>query len=287
MKRKALITSTALLLVALICLATASYAWFTSGNSNTIAEISMSVSAGDSALMVTPADLSNGYAEGTYVTSLTDDSFDGGIGINNPGDANGSSDGAFLRANSTTGVFNADGELAFIKPDSYANNTWTMESAATFANKNGYVVYAFWAKSAVAATAKLNVTLTGGSSDKKTAVKIGYVGGLTAAPAASNSLGIYALDGATESIDRLSVAGGTSTWNGTKFVASEGTFTNGTDSAYTATALGGTVTFAADTPQLFVVAVWLEGQDAQCQGTYDASALALNINFSNYEAITD
>ena len=52
MKRKALFTSTILLLVAIICLATASYAWFTTNNTVTATGISVDINAGDGYLLI-------------------------------------------------------------------------------------------------------------------------------------------------------------------------------------------------------------------------------------------
>ena len=61
MKRKALITATAVLLVAVMCLATASYAWFTAGGATTVTTINLSVSEGDAlGLVIAPANAQDG-----------------------------------------------------------------------------------------------------------------------------------------------------------------------------------------------------------------------------------
>ncbi len=75
MKRKALITATAVLLVAVMCLATASYAWFTSGKASAVASLDLSVSSGTGSVEIAAADIKTySYEASAFsTTALTRD----------------------------------------------------------------------------------------------------------------------------------------------------------------------------------------------------------------------
>lgn len=287
MKRKALITSTAVLLVAIMCLATASYAWFTAGTASVVTELNVSITAGDTGLFIAPADVTGtapSYAQGVFTTEaitddLTDVSFISStlipVSSNVKANANGAYD--FYEANSST----FDGSTW----DVTAVNT-TKETAAP-----GYNLFSFYVKKEAgdAKTYTLNFTDTFATAAKST-IKIAY----SVVPTTVNedgsvaevkpgNLTIYAPNGATASSYDPVVKEGTDaiTKSGSAFVA-----TSGNEAVLDATTTVDT-TWANPSLEfdegadacLVTVAVWLEGQDPECSGslTIDAETLALTI----------
>ena len=272
MKRKALLTSTALLLVALICLATASYAWFTSGSANTVAEFKVKVSDGDGSIELAAANIGSSYANTGWKSGLTIDDFTGGIGL-----LPGTSDGNYvLTPVSTDGVIAAD----MFNAAPYDDVAYWNSEAGTFASGNGYIVLSFYARTAEAGSAPLNITLTDNTAPFNNAVKIGY--SVTGATTPAN-LTICNIDTAGDSYKPVINAGSKIMKDGTgAFVLKEGaalgsTLNNGTFSSPT-------VTFDGENAQLITVAIWLEGQDAQCSGTIDVSDINVNIEFGAFTA---
>lgn len=257
MKRKALITSTAILLVAVMCLATASYAWFTAGTQATIEAFNISIEAADSALQLAPADMSNGYAAGTYVSAL---------------DKADWAEGWAIMDENFQAVSTADGANFYTAPYSDATNQWKSDALAS----DGYLLFSFYAKAPVDGSATLNIT-TNGNSTFNSAVKVGVKVG-------SGDFNTYDL--AVDENDKyqpMTAVGAACEKVDGYFVPVSGATGFGaarTQEAYAAQ----TVNFEADVEQLITVAVWLEGMDKDCTGSWSMSGQEVSVNFTGWTA---
>lgn len=125
MKKKALITSMALLLVAIVCLSTATYAWFTSGASVTASGMSVTAKAGS--LLV----ISN--AATTNTTATTEYAFTNGVQTLNPATIIGNE----LKTLAATDYEKIDKDTGKVKD----GQTLTMKAASSGTDYVDYVVY--------------------------------------------------------------------------------------------------------------------------------------------------
>ncbi len=270
MKRKALITATAVLLVAVMCLATASYAWFTSGSTNTVTTLDLSVAASDGGLELAPANVKEGdYEAGAFTTSALDiTTFVNGYGVV-PNQADPKLDDL-----SINGVAETDGTYDFWNA-TYANGEWTIDDTPA---TEGYLLLSFYAKSSAAGTYTLSLDSTLMNDDQfKSAVKIGYakqdnvtIDSATKLPdKVTNTLGIYPIastDKYAPVIDETAVAEKV----GNNFVAKSATGFGTEIDESKSTAWGSqTLTFTEGETKLITVALWLEGMDKDCTGTWD------------------
>lgn len=267
MKRKALLTSTALLLVALICLATASYAWFTQAGTNKVEIFEIGVEAGDGGLQLAPAQANNNYAAGVYRGSLVKS--DWGTG--------------WAKFPTSLIAVSTDGANDFYSATyDVSSSEWTCANAAG----TEYVLFSFWVKAPSAGTATLSInydTTAAGASTFASAVKVGY--NLAAASTPGNftifDLAVDANDSyqpviAAGAISYKTDAGSfeptTATGNAAKF-----------GSQRTQTALASqTLTFSGTNPdpQLVTIAVWLEGMDDNCTGSFNLTGQSITISGS-------
>ena len=261
MKRRALISATAVMLVALMCLVTASYAWFTAGSEAKIDAFDVKVEGADAALQLS-LDGAN------YFSTLTKADFA----------AKGQVFPETLKAVST-----ADGETFFA--DSYANNVWT----GVDAEGNEYIAMNFYAKAPVAGTANFNIDFakTADLTDEqlgsfKNAVKIAYAVG-------DDALAIYDITVDAEDNYQPMVAAGA---QAKKLDVADGNFFVPVDDAATGFGAARTqqawasqnVTFEAETAQEFTVVIWLEGMDRNCTGSFDMNAVEISVGFSGWTA---
>ena len=276
MKRKALITATAVLLVAVMCLATASYAWFTSGKTASINPFDLTVSAGEGSIMIAPATpAANGFTNNGYanVRNLADWTNIGTLPTNNT-----------LTACSTTGTVADGATTPVFMGTTYDAGTWTADATV----KNSYLLISFYAYSPRSTTADLTVDFKandgGNLSVFESAVKVGLgvvdVAEENKASATKDTtlvgkgFGIYTLD--SHDWDALVTAGGK--------------VTRGTDGAFTGDTTDITVNngaleladqeFTANVPKLYTVAIWLEGQDPDCYGDFDCGSIKCDVVFT-------
>ncbi|MBQ4601941.1 MAG: hypothetical protein IJB24_03680 [Clostridia bacterium] len=268
MKRKALITATAVLLVAVMCLATASYAWFTTSTTSGVSSFDLSISGSEGALQLAPAQMGNKYAAGAYSDSLTLASWSDLTAEQTESDrwAVKPSD------NKLTAVSTVDGKAFY--PATYANNVWTSQAAA----KDGYLLLSFWVKAPTAGTATITFTTTTANDTFKQATKLGLAvtagtpGAVNEAPA----LTTYDLlaDTSTDLYRPVAGVGAVSKKVDGKFVPNDDAAANfgAQRTAQAEYANNQTIVFQnAGEEQLVTVAIWLEGMDAQCQGNWTAS----------------
>lgn len=262
MKRRALISATAVMLVALMCLVTASYAWFTAAGEAKIEAFDVKVEGADAALQLS-IDGSN------YFSTLTKADF---------------AERGQVFPETLKAVSTADGENFFA--DEYANNVWT----GVDAEGNEYIAMTFWAKAPVAGTANFNIDFAKSASltdeqlgSFKNAVKIAYAVGEDA------ELGIYDITVDADDKYQPMIAEGA---QAKKLDVAEGNYfvpvddeATGFGAKRTQTAWSSqTISFAKATPQKFTVKIWLEGMDRNCTGSFDMNAVNIAVGFSGWTA---
>ena len=280
MKRKALITATAVLLVAVMCLATASYAWFTAGGATTVTALNLSVSEGDAlGLVIAPANAQDGtYDAGIYTTSA--------LSAQTLADYAIIPESNKLLPVSTAGTFGTekDGFYDFWEApaDTFDGKYWD----ANVAEHDEYVVFSFYVKATTAGDYKVNFTSSLlGHTDFVNTCKIGY--NVTKAtetagvPAATP--GALTVGRPSPSIQNISptpylpvVGDGDASIqdiynDGTKFTSDvSGVLGTQIDDEIIASV---PLTFAAENEvQLVTVAIWVEGQDYDTKGSVEISA---------------
>ncbi|MBR6513226.1 MAG: hypothetical protein IKT46_00180 [Clostridia bacterium] len=252
MKRKALITSTAVLLVALMCLATASYAWFTSANTNSIEAFKIDVTASDGALLLAAADASSNYSAGAFKPTLNvvdwDTAADWAI-----------IDEAFV-AHST-----ADAKSFYPATYSDTANNWTTADA----DAAGYMLFSFWVRAPKAGTATINVN-TSANATFQAGIK--YALGVSDT-AEQGEMTIYDIDvDSADSYRPCNAAGAVSVKDdGTQLFVPADDAATGFAAARTQAALGNdgySIKFDEAGDKLVTVAIWLEGMDKDCSGSW-------------------
>lgn len=260
MKRRALISATAVMLVALMCLVTASYAWFTSNGDATIEAFNVKVNGADAAIELS----ANGEFYGPSL-KLKDFEDDGQV-IPEVLDA----------------VSTADGVNFFAT--NYANSVWTGDASAT----GKYIVLDFYAKAPAAGTAKLNFDFDYGTLTEtqvkafKDAVKVGV-------KIDDNDFDLYDIN-----VDDEAAYYQPMIKNTAKCVKDDGLFVPvaGTEASFAAKrtqeALPESINVdVSATASHYTVIVWLEGMDQHCVGNFnDIDAVALGLSFSNYVTTT-
>ena len=254
MKRKALITSTAILLVAVMCLATASYAWFTAGQTAKINGFNLSITQSDSAIQLAPVS-KDGTQVGAYKNSLTKASWGSGWAV---------------MSDVFVPVSSADGEN-FFPVGEYQNDTWTSVDAAA----EGYLYFKFNVKAPAAGTATLTFTAGGekGADTFQSAAKLAVAVG-------DEAMNIYDLDvDANDSYQPMTAKGAVCEKN------AQGNFVpvaqTGFAAARTQTAVPSvTVDFDAAGVQTVTVAYWVEGMDTDCQGNWKLDGQTLDLDFT-------
>lgn len=262
MKRKALITSTALLLVALMCLATASYAWFTAGGSSSIQQFDLSVSESEANVLLAAVNTS-GTVVSDYKNTLSFTDW--------------GTDGAKFPTKLTP-VSTVNAEDFFKASYSDVNNDWTSQ-----ATSDGYIYFKFSAKAIANGTANIEIVPT--ATDLfKNAVKVAVTVGdeTTLYDLAANDPTDYA---------RVSAAGAVSEKvtvtpeGGSSYSTFEPKNNSvGFDTQYGQNALAKTqVTFQKDVAQTITVAIWLEGMDDDCQGNnWDLKNEKIDVKISDW-----
>ncbi|MBQ3183096.1 MAG: hypothetical protein IJB57_05465 [Clostridia bacterium] len=282
MKRKALITATAVLLVAVMCLATASYAWFTAGGATTVTTINLSVSEGDAlGLVIAPANAQDGsYDAGIYTTSALS--------------AQTLADYAIIPENgkllpvSTAGTFanTKDGYFDFWEApaDTFDGKYWD----SNVAEHDEYVLFSFYVKATTTGDYKVNFTSTLlGHTDFVNTCKIGYnvAEATETAGVPAGTPGALTIGRPNPSIQNISgsaykplVADG-----GASIQDIYNDTVNGEFAANVDGLLGDTIdddviasvplSFSAvDEVQLVTVAIWVEGQDYDTKGSVEITA---------------
>lgn len=264
MKRKALITSTAILLVALMCLATASYAWFTAANTNTIEAFKIDVTASDGALLLAAADASKDYSAGAFGPSLKVADWDTA--------ANWAIIDETFIAHST-----ADAKSFFPATYSPENDNWTTGAA----DKAGYMLFSFWVRAPKAGTATINVN-TSANATFQAGIK--YALGVSDT-AAQGDMTIYDITADTTDSYRPCIAEGAVSVKDatTKLFKPSTDAATGFGAARTQAALGEggyAIDFDAAGDKLVTVAVWLEGMDKDCSGSWSMQDQAFQLSIA-------
>ncbi|MBQ4560892.1 MAG: hypothetical protein IJA55_01005 [Clostridia bacterium] len=270
MKRKALITATAVLLVAVMCLATASYAWFTSATTNSIEAFQINVTASDGALELAAADAEHNYSAGTFAPSLKKADW---------------SEGWAIMDEDFVAVSTADAKSFFTAPYSTATGTWTSDALAT----EGYLLFSFWVKAPSEGTATIKLDTANSSKNQTFNQGIKYAIGSNTA-ATPGTMTIYDITADTADKYQPMIATGAECEKNGSGLFVPVTGASGFGAARTQAAMtdaGYTLTFA-DTdsetpgyqgaPQLVTVAVWLEGMDKDCTGSWQMSGEAFAIS---------
>ncbi len=282
MKRKALITATAVLLVAVMCLATASYAWFTSGSATSVSSLKLHVTASDGGIEIAPAKNNNGsYTAGAFgVRALTvaDFSSNGilptGITADTAGTLNPVS----------TDLVAVNGDFDFY-PSLYNETTrrWTTQAEST----SDYVLISFYARAPKAGSTTLNLSVGDNTSFIDAAkVAVDVVDNVTL-DADGNPTDKSVLNGFdkpyTFSTD-LETYYGCAAANAVTYKDNALSFEPDTaDASYSADKFTANVlsdntwaaqnlTFAANETKLITVALWIEGMDDDCSGSWTADS---------------
>ena len=261
MKRKALITSTAILLVALMCLATASYAWFTSATTNSIEAFQIDISASDGALELAAADMAHDYSAGTYAPSLKKADWSTGWAI---------MDETFVA------VSTADAKNFYTAPYSTTTGTWKSDALAN----GGYLLFSFWVKAPSAGTATVKLDAASSSENQTFNQGVKYAIG-TSNTNTPGTMSIYDITvDTTDSYQPMIAVGAECEKNGSGlFVPVTDATGFGTARTQAANASGTNLTFtAAGETQLVTVAVWLEGMDKDCTGSWQMTDEAFAIS---------
>ncbi|MBR5515524.1 MAG: hypothetical protein IKU52_04910 [Clostridia bacterium] len=274
MKRKALITSTALLLVALMCLATASYAWFTATGATEITGLQVEVKGADAAIQL--SENKENWRASLTKQQLIDD------GQKVP--------------NILTAVSTVDGKNFFATTYTAAGE-WDANVTS-----DGYILIDFYAKAPSAGTASFNLdfvanTKQDGTSDMKdgqldlfkSAVKVAFAEGDNALT--TYDLAVDSTDGYKPMKSDAAVAQKVfdEDKNNYYFEPTTGTDTAAnygdarTQSAWAATR---TVSFAKNEVKHFTVAIWLEGMDKDCVGSFDMKYIDVVMDFTGWQAQT-
>ena len=290
MKRKALITATAVLLVAVMCLATASYAWFTAGSASAVATLNLNVSAGDTGLSIATANAKAGtYTPGVFkTTTLTETDL-----------TNNGYYAKQLQPVSTTGVFaTADGKttLPFYEAPVTSYDDESGEWSVKAADNDEYVLFSFYVKNSDANdnstyAVKFESTALFGSSDFNSTVKMAYNvkkvdldTNKDVTPTIPDALTIKAAKGCTDATPYYPVTsapqGGYITRNTTsgEFEGSAGVLstTQIADETFT----DPTFKFEGEGAYLVTVAIWLEGQDKNCTGSLNVTAADMTVTLA-------
>ncbi len=269
MKRKALITSTAILLVALMCLATASYAWFTSANTNSIEAFKIDVTASDGALLLAAADASKNYSAGAFTPSLKVADWDTA--------ANWAIIDETFIAHST-----ADAKSFFPATYSPENDNWTTGEA----DKAGYMLFSFWVRAPKAGTATINVntsanaTFQGGIKYALGVSDTAAQGDMTIYDIAVDEADSYRPCNAANAVSIKDSA--TKLFKPEGAADSEGNYTGfGAERKQAALGEGGyAINFTEAGDKLVTVAVWLEGMDKDCSGSWSMQDQAFQLSIA-------
>lgn len=238
-RRSTLVSSIAMLLVAVMALSGATYAWFSSNDSATAETLTLTATSASGLYIVEDTSMANTTAPTTgYSSKITwSDNIENMKAVS--GKPTGSASSAFYTATTdrADGVYNGD-------KTNYPIGT---ASAGT-----DYIVKKIWVKAdtAESATLKITPTVTGGKGYERVAI--------AAADAAStifaNGVETYAQFGQDGPIDGSSI----------------------TTVAYET---GETYTNTYDVAKCFYVFVWFEGQDAQCTNLNSGSTFSVSLGF--------
>ncbi len=304
MKRKALITATAVLLVAVMCLATASYAWFTSGTANQVSNLKLYISAEEGGLQLATADLKGkSYVAGPFSTkaiTLADIKSTGIVPSDMTQDENGNWTGNGTLVPVSTDCVAVNGDYDFYPAEYDGVSNWTTQSEAV-SGSEGYVLFSFYARAATAGSADLKITLDTDSNNFKAATKVAYdVTSVTFnssnAPTDLSVLnGFGEVDGDGKFVPSVYTFADTETYNGcndagavsTKNAARKFVPVTAGDTKFTAditdkTWADQTISFTANEVKLFTVAIWVEGMDKDCSGAWTATC-PVTVSLANWQ----
>lgn len=271
MKRKALITATAVLLVAVMCLATASYAWFTAGDDVSIEGFKFGITQADSAVQLAAVNMKDLDTHGIYTNKLTNDSWGKGWSV---------------QSDEFVPVSSADGATFFTVGEyNQEDETWTSNAQAG----EGYLYFVFNIKAPAAGTATISFTTgTGDAADtfnsaSKLAVKVGETTTIyDMAQDTQDSYKPMTSVGATCEKDEdgyfVPVADAATPDENGKYNS------DFFDDGRSQTALKDVeVEFTAAGEQQVAVAYWVEGMDKDCSGNnwkLDNQTLDLEVNWA-------
>lgn len=238
-KKHAILSAVSMLVVSAIALSSATFAWFSSGNSVGVNEVSAQVSNSDGSILISAN-------QTTWKTQLDNqDLVDAGTNILPP---------ALVPVSLTL-------DKAQAIAGSITDGTFTAAGLST----SGYIKYTAYLKATVACTATITPSF---------ASTAGFVyGGVTRATdqvllnAAGRSY--YPIDSGTL----------TATDTSANDIIDPSEAPTGLGDEQTATASGTIViTMTPDTVYSFTVYVWAEGQDALCRGTVPLTAATMTVN---------
>lgn len=277
MKKRALISATAVMLVALMCLATASYAWFTASGDATIEAFDVKVSGADAAVELS----ADGQAFGPKLTKANIETY-------------GSGNDVF--PTSLGAVSTADCETFFATR--YDNAKWyAADKDGNAISADGqYIVFDFWARAPKAGTADLGINFDLSALDPdlaegEEAIETNaFTGAVKVGVKYDGQTNFTIYDLATDSGETYypMIAKGAicEKVNG-EFVPADDT-----ESSYSTEARGGNVlpSLIEDVPVAggnsgthYTVVVWVEGMDKNCSGNFNAmAAVKLGLNFTNF-----
>lgn len=262
MKRKALITATAVLLVAVMCLATASYAWFTAGKSASIDGFEFKIEQGDAALQLAPVDMRDHSNVGKYTNSLSSGDWGEYWSIQST---------TFIPVSSENGV-----KGTFFPVDAYneTNETWTSLDPTG----EGYLYFVFSVKAPSAGSATLSFTAAGeGSNTFKSAAKL-------AVTVEGTETQVFDMDPDTDDEYQPMIAKGA-----TCEKDEDGYFVPVAAAGFSTTKRSQTgvqdvtISFDGEGAKTVVVAYWVEGMDTDCSGSgwnLTAQSLELGLNWA-------
>lgn len=256
MKKSALLSSVAMLIVSAIVLTSATYAWFSSSKKVQVTDLEASVK-------VTTGLLISVDKGGEWGTSFE---FDDAVAVK---------DGWGKAADVTIfdPVSTEDGNNWITAI--FEDNDLTV-STATPGQK--FVAVPVWVTGPIGSTVKANVTFEGTDDTSAKNVKFAFL----AADAEGNVTETYskavAADGSTGTFNGVSAKGTTDTTENSAYVTSGGTTINevAADGGITFTIADGTST---DAPMMFIAYIWLEGNDPDCK-MLDFETSGEDINFS-------
>jgi len=238
-KKRAILSAVAMLVVSAIALSSATFAWFSSGNSVGVNEVSAQVSNADGSILISAN-------QTVWKTQLTN--ADISAVVTNILPAN------LIPVSATL-------SKAQVIGGSITDGTFTASGAST----SGYIKYTAYLKATVDCTGTITPSF---------ASTAGFVyGGVTQA---TNTV---LLNGGGRSYYPIDQNNLVATDTSANDIIDPSEAPTGLGTQQTAAATGSiVVTMTANTVYAFTVYVWAEGQDALCRGTVPATAATMTVN---------
>lgn len=239
-RRSTLVSSIAMLLIAVVALSGATYAWFSSNNSATAGELNLTATSASGLFIVEDTDMNNTTAPTTGYSSKIEwsDNVEGMRAVS--GKPNGSANSAFY----ATTTDRADGQYN----GDTVNNPITVAQAGS-----DYIIKKVWVKADSTETQNLKITPTVTSGRGYERVAIAAAG--QDATIFGNTAETYAQFGQTGVVENATIT--------TVEYATGASFSNTYDQA-----------------RCFYIFVWFEGQDPQCTNVNSGSSFTVSLNFT-------